>query len=748
MAVPRQEIRGTFNREYHRFDDDTIIAALTDGTRLKGKAEESELINGITYRFYGTWGEYRGEKQFHFKQFIKAEPHTVHGLVCYLRHTAPHVGPAIAQKLFDAFGQDAVKVLRTDPARAAAAANGLTLERAQEAAAALATQWHTEETKIDLMDLFAERGFPHRLVNEVVSKWGVHSPARIRRDPFSLLVEGFSGCGFARCDRLYCDLGLPLDSLKRQMICLWYSMQEQSNGHTWHFFDTIAAKMKRMVSGNVRPEKAVELGVRSRWLKIRDDGKRKKWIAVAEQAENEADLADCVARLQGWIGPDEVSLSWPSADTLTECTEHQRDTASKALRSPVAILTGGPGTGKTFTVSAITRQIKSTHGFGSVAIAAPTGKAAVRCTAAFSRLGVPLEATTIHRLLGVQRAGHDGKGWGFRHNEGNPLKCKFLIIDEASMLDTDLCASIFRALQMGTHVLLVGDPYQLPPVGHGAPLRDMLESPKVPSGELTKIERNSGDIIRVCQDIRSGRGYRPSSGVVDIPAGRNVRHWETHDAIHSMGVLHDLLCSPPKGIDPVWDIQILCAVNEKSELGRKYLNKTLQDLFNPTGDRVPGCQFRVNDKVICTSNSALPLLEGNGDEVPQESLDSEIRVYVANGEIGKVVKIANNLMAVEFDTPRRVVRVPMNAGDCDFDLGYAITVHKAQGSQSPVIITMIDDSGAANQVCNREWHMTAMSRPEKLLLTIGKRHVVDKQCRKVGLRDRKTFLKELLEVEQ
>lgn len=451
-------------------------------------------------------------------------------------------------------------------------------------------------------------------------------------------------------------------------------------------------------------------------------------------------------------------ISWPSPSRLLSCTDHQRSVASAALSGPVGILTGGPGTGKTFTVADIVRAISRDFGLHSIAIAAPTGKAAVRCTAAFAKLGLNIEATTIHRLLGVGRNGHDGKGWGFIHNEENPLDYKFLVIDEASMLDTGLSYSIFRALRPGTHVLLVGDPYQLPPVGHGAPLRDMLESPSIPSGELTKIERNSGDIIRVCQEIRSGSGYRPSSRGVSIPAGRNVRHWETRDAMHSAGVLHDLLCSPPPGIDPIWDVQVLCAVNEKSDLGRRHLNKQLQELFNPAGERVAGCPFRVGDKVICKSNSVLPLEIENADEELRDALRagdfSEPTCFVANGEIGKVTHLQPNLMKVEFDTPRRLVKVPMGKGDaasesagdakCEFDLGYAITVHKAQGSQAPVIITMIDDSGAANQVCTREWHMTAFSRPEKLLITIGKVRTVNKQCRKVGLRDRKTMLKELL----
>lgn len=732
-----EEITGTFLREFVRFDDGTIVASLNDGTRIKGKAEAGELAPGISYRFAGKSETHeKFGKQFCFRQFQKLEPHTKHGLVKYLQSSCPHVGPVLAGRLFDAFRQDAVKVLRTEPERAAAAIEGLPLEKAKEASAALSAQSALEDTKIELMDLFVGKGFPGTLTNQVIKRWGIHAPARIRRDPFSLLVEGFGGCGFARCDRLYTDLGHPLDRLKRQMICLWHSMREESNGNTWHLLSYIESKARQMISGSgVNPKRAIKLGIRSKWLAVRECERGMKWIAVGENAKDERDLAESVTRLQ-----EHGKKLWPKSESLTACTVHQRETVANLLTSPVCILTGGPGTGKTFTVASTVKSIKDQFGLDSISVAAPTGKAAVRCTEAFTKHGLTIEATTIHRLLGVGRNGHDGKGWGFLHNESNPLLCRFLIVDEASMLDTKLAASIFRACQPGTHVLLVGDPYQLPPVGHGAPLRDMLDSPKIPSGELTKIERNSGDIIRVCQEIRQGKGYRPSSGGASVDLGRNVRHWESASAEHQAGILTDLLCSPPPSINPIWDVQVICAVNEKSPLGRKFLNRNLQELFNAAGERVDGCQFRVDDKVICTSNTLLPRISHDGTS---DGIDEDLTL-VANGEIGRVIKLSKKWMAVSFASPARTVKVLFGQSGCEFDLGYAITCHKAQGSQSPIIIVMVDDSGAANQVCSREWHMTAMSRPERLLVTIGKRHVVDRQCRRIGLRDRKTFLKEIL----
>lgn len=300
MAVTFEEITGIFNRERVRFDEDAIIADLQNGTTIKGKAPEGDLIPGVPYKFFGKWETHaRYGKQFAFKQYLKADPHTRYGVVKYLEHSAPHIGPALAGRLFDKFGQMAVKVLRTDPKLAAESIKGLTPEHALEAATALQAQAALEETKIDLMDLFATRGFPHALANTVLKKWGIHAPMRIRRDPFSLLVEGFGGCGYARCDRLYTDLGLPLDRLKRQMICLWHAIQEDSSGHTWHLLDLMKSKMQRMVAGVlVNPGKAIKLGVRAKWLSVRKDESGKWWIATAEKAKSESDLAEAIVRLQ------------------------------------------------------------------------------------------------------------------------------------------------------------------------------------------------------------------------------------------------------------------------------------------------------------------------------------------------------------------------------------------------------------------------------------------------------------------
>src|SRR5262245_18938904 len=195
---------------------------------------------------------------------------------------------------------------------------------------------------------------------------------------------------------------------------------------------------------------------------------------------------------------------WPDPATLTDLSPHQREQLSRATAGPVGAFIGSPGTGKTFCIASLIRALADRHGLESIAVAAPTGKSATRCTAAIQRHGIDLTASTIHRLLGVRNGSSDV--FRFEHGENNPLPYRFVLIDESSMLDTDLAASLFSTCAPGTHVLFVGDPYQLPPVGHGVPLRDLLHA-GLPQGELTEIQRNAGMIVRACAAIKADRRF-------------------------------------------------------------------------------------------------------------------------------------------------------------------------------------------------------------------------------------------------
>lgn len=419
-------------------------------------------------------------------------------------------------------------------------------------------------------------------------------------------------------------------------------------------------------------------------------------------------------------------------------------------------------TGKTFTAAAIIKAIVQRHAHGAVAVCAPTGKAAVRITAAMQRYGLTgLDATTIHRLLEIGRNGHDGKGWGFKRNRDNPLEKLFVIVDESSMLDTNLAADLLDAIPDHGHILLIGDPYQLPPVGHGAPLRDMIAA-GVPCGELSEIHRNAGQIVRACKAIKDGKKFEATNNheMIDLAAHPSsnllVIEAAEADAVDVLrGTLRDL--ARRHGFDPVWDVQVLVAVNKKSAVSRTVLNDLLQGELNAGGEQIDGNPFRVGDKIICLKNCWVELDAGTG---AGGGIAGE--VYLANGEVGRVESIEAKLTIATFPLPERRVRIPMSKPRKDeqdapsgskgadkeegrgssFDIAYAITTHKSQGSEWPCVILMADAN--AGRVASREFIYTAISRASKLTVIIGRRAVIDKQCRMPSLQHRRTFLRQLL----
>ena len=320
-------------------EDTFLFGQLEDAVIIAGRAEDGELVPGLTYQFHGRWdARNESERRFNFSQFVQHVPHSRSGVVAYLERYAPNVGPAVAARLWDAFGADAVKTLRTDPKLASAAVGQfLSLAKAEHAAKALTAIAALEDTKIALVDLFAGRGFPGSLPEECIRRLKILAPARIRRDPFWLLVNGLPGCGFARCDRLYTDLGLPAGRLKRQMICLWHLLHGDTSGNTWMDADLVVARLGELVSGaKIEIRKAVLLGCRSGWLAKRRDEDGKLWLAEGDRAKQEKFLAAKLLELSAWEMPFagetiEVSVVRPAL-----MIEHKQNPGARAIESQTA----------------------------------------------------------------------------------------------------------------------------------------------------------------------------------------------------------------------------------------------------------------------------------------------------------------------------------------------------------------------------------------------------------------------------
>ena len=308
-------ITGILRRVCWRSKDegnDFTIAELATGETVKGEIPEAELIMNATFCFQGTWKqekEFRGQKQkaLYFTKFTRSEPHSRIGLVHYLEKFCPGIGPTLAGRIFDQFGQNSVSKLRTSPAEVSESIRGLTLETARAAAEELKKNVKFEETRIELTQLFMGKQFSKQLPNLVLKKWGIHAASRIKRDPFCLLVAGFPSCGFARCDRMYIEQGKKLHKLKRLMLYIWHQVRESMEGHTWHNAKEIMQQLKRdasvsdegaaaMTSADKRCLKALELGVRSGWLAIKKN-KEGIFIAEGQAAENEETISRVILGL-------------------------------------------------------------------------------------------------------------------------------------------------------------------------------------------------------------------------------------------------------------------------------------------------------------------------------------------------------------------------------------------------------------------------------------------------------------------
>lgn len=775
-----EEITAIYCRELHRWPNasdgaDTVICEcelppngqtkLFEGPpriQIKTEATVDDFEPRLSYRFFGTWSNYTNKRtgetvrQLRARTFVRTRPHGQAGTVRYLMN-APNIGRARAQKLWNKFQGDAVRILRETPEIAAAAVGDRQFneDKAKQSAAYLQAEQRLESCSIDLIDLLGGRGFPKVTSKKAVAKWGNLAADRIRELPYRLMR--FRGCGFLKCDQMYLDMGCDPHWIGRQAASAWYTVARDTNGHTW--FDTQFLEYGNPQNGNrgirgmiggtaVNPPKALKLAKRAGVLATRRDVAGKLWIAESKNDCAEARLAESAAAMMQADG------NWPDVASL-DVSDHQREQLAAALKSQLAIFRGSPGTGKTYTSARLISAIIDQHGSEAVAVCALTNKAAIRLSEALAEYEVPARGTTIHRLLGVASR-VEGEGWGFVHHEDNPLPYRYLIVDEVSMVGCGLMSTLFAACAPGTHVLLIGDTNQLPPVEYGAPFRDLIAA-GVPTGSLTEIQRNSGTIVKACASIRD-HGRFDIDSVISPASGNNLGLLpaDGNEAIADRIVQACANIRRQNLADPVWDCQVVVATNNL----RKTLNLQLQEALNAGGTRATGNPFRFNDKIVCRDNGWLPISEADAPSSDDEDSDDEeetTEVFVAKGELGRVLRVEPKLTIAEFSSPKRIVKIPRsNGGDdkgddgesktgCKFDLGYAMTCHYMQGSETPIVFVALDPGPGARMVTSKEWAITAFSRAKRVCYLVGKKETADGMCRREKLSQRKTFLVERIQ---
>lgn len=746
------ELIGTWSHTKYVFGSEpgsiTIVGVLRLANKkeiaVRGACDPEELIAGLTFRFFGhTKTHPKYGDQFVFSSFVQETPIDEDSIICYLetcRNPARgSITRRVATALFEVFGVTAIDKVINEPEVCSKTIKQWDIEKATKASLYLGSQVAVQRSKLDLITLLNGRSFPKKTADRCIQEWGVKAAQMVKEDPY-LLME-LPGIGFLGADKLYCDLArqtcktqeelqIKLSAIKRQALCIVHAVSQHMDrtGSTWISLGLAKAAIRQSVSSTmIREDEAIKWATDGGMIVVRDD-----MVARYSKAINEMGIANYFAMMPkdtAWPTVEQIETFAPDDKPLSQ---HQLDGIFAATRKPSGCLQGSPGVGKTFAVACIAKAIIAKYGIASVAMAAPTGKAAVRMTQSLASNNVPAVATTIHRLLQV--ASETRGGWSFYYKEGNPLPYRFLIIDECSMIDTDLMASLIRACTSTTHILLVGDANQLAPVGHGKPFLDLQLC--IPTGHLTEIRRNSGQIVRACAEIRD-------KGTVTFSQRRTEE--DNLLMIHCTNVMEAIETTlrqvAADGDDIVNDCQIMTAKNDH----RRQLNKSLQILLNPHGYQIKGNPFRIDDKIVCLTNGRYPSADG---------IDEEI--FVANGELGHVLDLEPGRMTVRLLDPERTIKVfhtPVaekgdsdNGSDTDkgavgdWDLGYCLSVHRSQGSQWKQVIVTVEKG--AEMIHTKNWLFTAISRAERYTYLIGDRTLVYQMIKKNGLQTRVTRLAE------
>lgn len=401
----------------------------------------------------------------------------------------------------------------------------------------------------------------------------------------------------------------------------------------------------------------------------------------------------------------------------------------------ISILTGSPGTGKTTIIKVIVDYIKEQN--CKILLATPTGKSAQVMASACS-----YEANTIHRMLRPIPVKINGKlQFQFSYNVDNNLDCDFLAIDEVSMIDNGLMASLLSAINPNeTKLLLIGDSNQLPSISPGNVLHDLIACGSIPYVELTEVFRHAGEIIKFCSAIRLNKPYDLPK-TLDVDTGQNYIHVECNNpqVIHDTIVKLATVNMPKRNYNATKDVQILSPVNSKTVLSCDTLNESIQTIVNPQvpQDCIDNSVFRLGSKVINTKNIYDAVSASDEDDFGGE------KEILLNGDMGTIVDLrgTEKAMVVKFQNPDRKILISKYRHY--LKLAYALTIHRAQGSQFPVVIMPVHSTFAYNY--NRALLYTAVSRAQEILITVGQKSAIRQAVKSVGVYNRKTMLIDKIE---
>lgn len=636
------------------------------------------------------------------------------------------IGPATAKLLVQEFGKRTLDILSETPERLSEVP-GIGKKRTQQLAKSFQEQYAAREAMVFLQSY----GVSSNLSVKISRYYGADAQRKIRENPYRL-IDDIEGVGFLTADRIALALGIQPDSEYRLRAGVKYALQEAAagEGHTYLPRETLLQRAARglRVEGELLTHQLDTLLFAREIVALDTENGDALLLAPYYYAEKE--IARYLKLLMGAGAPpaqDALEKKIRDYERNNEITFSalQRKAVSEAVRLGLLVITGGPGTGKTTIINAILSLLGS-----GVSLAAPTGRAAKRMSEATGR-----EAKTLHRLL--EFAGDEGK---FMRDEHNPLDCSCVIVDEMSMVDVFLMRSLLRALRPGTKLIMVGDADQLPSVGAGNVLGDILLSGTIPSVRLTEIFRQSEESLIVLNAHRINHGESP----ILNQRGSDFffeRRPLPDDAAEAIVALCQRRLPAYLGTDfPARDIQVL-SPTKKAGAGVWALNKLLQAALNPPGPRRPEIvygetAFRLGDKVMHVKNNY---------QLPWKADDGAEGEGVFNGDVGFVSRVdtQDRIVTVRFDDERTVEYDYQQLEE--LELAYCLSVHKSQGSEFSCVVMPV--VGGPPKLLTRNLFYTALTRARKLVVLVGREDAIAAMVRNNHIAARYTTLAQWLREE-
>ena len=653
----------------------------------------SSIHPGESIRLTGKWVQNRrfGE-QFQVEAFEITAPATLQGIRKYLSSgLIKGIGPVMAGRIVDLFGLDTLEVIEEKPERLSEV-EGLGPKRI----AMITEAWIEQKEIKEIMIFLQGHGVSATYSAKIYRQYGNQSIQVVRGNPYRL-SQDIHGIGFITADRIAQNIGISLHSMIRVKAGLIYVLKELAeDGHVYYPEKDLVRKAEEILKVDREIILQAMIGLAEEkevFLEAMDGEEKCKAVYLAPFYHAEAGSAERLRRLMVYpsnIRPihPEKAIQWVHEKLSIELAEKQKEAILSSARSKVMILTGGPGTGKTTIITAIIRIFQGLK--LRVLLAAPTGRAAKRMSEATG-----WEAKTIHRLLEYSPQ----KG-GFKRDQEKPLETDVVIIDEASMVDILLMYHLLKAIPLSAHLVLVGDVDQLPSVGPGNVLKEMIESGLFTVVRLTEIFRQAGKSTIVVNAHRIHQGEFPILWEMGKKEGTDfyfVEEEEPEAVLEKMVKLCAEEIPLRFGFHPVKELQVLTPMH-RGILGATNLNLELQKRLNPEGQGIiyGNTVFRLHDKVMQISNN----------------YDKD----VFNGDIGWISKINQEERELVIDFDGRLVPYLFSELD-EIVLAYAISVHKSQGSEYPAVILPLTTQHYL--LLQRNLIYTGITRAKRLMVMIG-----------------------------